>query len=375
MGQRQPDGTMIPAHLASTSMGEAEDIGMLSDMTLRLGEVVEIIYPDNAKSKTGRFIEYTVDCFSRESGSIGTKVRYEGVLLSNLFGNGADIFKFTLRLSNKKENEDGTVGLGAKVLILCQNGESASSFIIGGVRDTSTETTSDSKDDGHHLLWKFNGIGVNINKDGELALTFGGATDVDGKLSEGVDKNNAGAGITLKKDGSLEIQDAATLQKIQIVHPDGKIHIEASKLLETVASDGTTIDSANGLVKITSKGTKIGGDAAVDALVMGTTYRSKEIDLHTTMLASLTKMATLLGTVATLNSTIGITLVGIGVSFAAPIVGPVVAAPQVGIAAVTFFAMSTAVSSLAAEVANIIQAIAKFEAGASSYLSKKNTTD
>ncbi len=49
----------------------------------------------------------------------------------------------------------------------------------------------------------FNGIDLAINKDGELTLTYSGATGLDGKPAENTDTEAAGTVVKISKDGNL----------------------------------------------------------------------------------------------------------------------------------------------------------------------------
>jgi len=369
------DGTVIPSYLGIRQRGVAEDTGNFTNTALRIGEVKAIVWPDSDQSVTKSYVEYTVEVSHRDGGGPAVSTLYTNCLLANTFGSGGDKFKFTLRADPSQNAKDTGLGIGAKVLLLCANGESTRTYILSGIRDPESDNTKDQQDEGHHLLWEFNGTRATINKDGELSVMFRGATKNDGTLASGVSQGNGESSISFKKDGTLELVDAGSSQKLTFDHPGRKITVIAASNLETHAPAGTIIDSSTGNVKITSLGTLVGGDAATQSFMMGTTYRAAETILHTTMITALTTMATLLATLAALHATAGAGIAGAAAAHVVPVAGPIIGAPLLLTASVSFIAMGPVIGGLASAVGILIGAVTAFEAGTVTYLSLKNKND
>jgi len=310
---------VIPSHLRIGKTQRFSDGGVFDDIQLHFGEVQEVIYANDERSRSKQFTEYSVYVQYRDPDTkAGVGKIYDNCIISNVFGGVADNVSYNLR-GDKSVSKPSTnrLGLGSKVLLACINGETQFPVIIGAIGDPQDKSQNGDADQklGHYFRFTFNGIVVLINNDGEVSITRNGPTKIDGSLQDGVDKKTVGASITLNKDG--------------------KIIVKENQALEI-------------------------GDAT-DHFILGDTYRNAEHDMNQSLQTGLQNVAQKL----TIAST---QLAAAGASMATPITGAVAAAPNVTSASVQ---LALAV----AELNKMATAIAKMEAQAKKYLSSKNKTD
>lgn len=297
------------------------------------GEVKDIIYPEDTRSRSKAFVEYEVNVQYRQGSGPGVSRLFTTCFIGNLFGGTADKISYTLRKDTVKNREGDGVGVGSKVQLLCVNADLFNVVIIGGFRDPA-DPNQDSLSQGHNLFFEFNGIRAVINDDGELTLTYQGKTQVDGTLDASADANADGSTLVFSKDGSITSTSPDGKQSIKIDHSAHTISIVADTELDITSS---------GNVVIKSTGVKNG--AATDAWVLGTTYRAAEDNLLASISSSMTVIAASL------------------MQAGNPITAP------------TFTVAQPALIAAGLQALKIVGAIASFEAGSQSYLSTKNLTD
>jgi hypothetical protein len=278
MAEFLEDGSVIPSQYSVERAGNYGD--SWQNPVLRVGEVQEVIYPDDIRSISKRVIEYRVSVQHHDTAmNTSSKRDYLNCFLINPLGGLADKFHYTLRGENssnrsKRENGTGAVGKGSKVLVLCINGNHRNAIIIGGVRDKADTYDKDNntKDQnlGHHLHFVFNGLDCWINKDGELSVACGGATKIDGTVDDSVQTAVVGTKIQMLKDGTfqvstkdgeevlvldrknhkLELHTANSEQYFRLDHGNHKVQLQAKNELDMTVTDGR--------VKIKSKGVDVG---------------------------------------------------------------------------------------------------------------------
>jgi hypothetical protein len=227
------DRDVIHSSLSIQSTEQFSDGGVFDNNSLRLGEIQKIIYPKDDDSRSKVFIEYNVYVQQLENGT-GAGVLYTNCLLVNLLAGLADEFHYTLRVpktpSLAELKEKKGLGFGSKVLILCLDGQRTRAYILGGVRDPRDERDKESKDLGHHLNFEFNGIGVFINKDGELTLTYKGKTLIDGKVD--AKDEQVGTYFRLDEDGNALLSDKDGKNSLLIDHKNKKVIIKRDEAFE-----------------------------------------------------------------------------------------------------------------------------------------------
>lgn len=350
------DGTVMPGHLSCPSIPTYDNGQAFSNIELRLGEVQNIIYPNDPKSISKSIVEYNVFVQHRANGTAATRM-YQNCILINPIASLADKAFWTLRTSDSatKQGANG-LGLGSKVLILCVNGETNNAIIVGGVRDQKDTDDLNAKALGHHLEFIFNGIKFFINNDGELNVNYGGKTSADGKTN--VSDSSRNTNLSFLKDGTFNVKtddgNGSTEQSIEINHTNKSINLKAKEHWNVDVSGNISIN-ADAICEIKTAGVKLGN--ATDSMMLGTTYRNSESTLHATMQSGLTALAAQIGLAGASLTTAG--------SF------PVYAGPaQAGVAAAGA-ALTTAVANITA----MIIALSTFESSGALFLSTKNSLD
>lgn len=277
-----------------------DDGGAFGDVSLRVGEVLELVYPEDPRSQTKRFIEYRVLVRHRANKTAVTK-EYVGCCLWNPLGGFVDRATWTLR-GDQQAGQKGRPAKGSKVLLLCINGERANPVILGGIRDQRDESEAKgaAKERGHFLELEFNGLNVEIDDSGALKVLRKGPTDADGKLDENKVKPDAvGAFIRFGANGGIAIgtfeakdeNDERPLQRLVLDHHNRQVSLDADKALNvtvvggaTVTAKGVTVEAAEDgvLVKAAKKNVTLsapGGQVKVGAgakekMVLGDTLVS-----------------------------------------------------------------------------------------------------
>ncbi len=225
---------IIPSFLMGPGDTFAGDSSYANNILLRLGEVQEVIPPTSPKSRSRKVNEYRVFVQVVENGTAITTM-YENCVLSNLFGGFADQLRYSLRAEKNADTKDsqrqpGQPGKGAKVLLLCLNGETHSPMIIGGLRDSEMDAKDDEKK-GHNLFFSFNGVEIEIDKDGALALTVKGATTADNKPAEGVATDALPSKVSVGKDGKITASTKDGKNQV-VIEQTGKITVTAESEIE-----------------------------------------------------------------------------------------------------------------------------------------------
>lgn len=358
---RMPNGDVLPSHVDVGYTPHYDGGDSFNNFALRFGEVQEIIWPDDTRSRSKKFVEYRVYVQER-SNATGNGRMYEGVILMNSLAGLADRSFFTLRGEDSaSQTKNNRLGLGSKVLMLCINGETNNAVIIGGLRDETdvSEEKTKAKDLKHHLYWVFNGISVYIDDDGEFLLTYGGKTKADGTTD--VDKKMRGTRMAFLKDGSWNINtrdpndpDNNQEQFIFLDHKNHKtIHqakdewqCQVHGKAKFVADDGVHLNDAT------------------DLMLLGESHRKAQKQMHNLLKSMLQSLQSLV-------QTAGAQLLAASTANAVPLVGGAMAAPS-------FAAAAAALTAAAPLIGQMGQAINTFEQTASSsndFLSKKHKND
>jgi len=210
--------------------------GMFENTRLRLGEVQERIPPTDPRNISKMVDEYRVYVQHSDGGTMVGRI-YDYCVLSNTFGSIADNLKYTLRATpsaiNKDSQKNNGAGKGAKVLLLCINGDTRNAIIIGGIHDSKEVK---DKSEGHHLNFVFNGVAININDAGELTLNIHGKTDLDGKTEDDV-----GSSVKIDKDGNISVKANGEV-KVEC----GNAVIDSDKI--ELGGSNLSLDPGNGVV-------------------------------------------------------------------------------------------------------------------------------
>ncbi len=227
---RLKNGTVVPHYMGVRSSADRAPGGYFDEVSLRVGEVTDIVYSNDARNVTGD-TEYIVDVWRRQGNGAQERLSFH-CMQADGFGSIADFLRFSLRSSTV--TQDGqALSNGATVLVACLNGDRSQAYIIGAIpqpnRDSVDPTT------GRYLRSRFNGVEMAINDDGSFSLTVPGATDTDGK-PDGRDGDNHGSKVTFAANGDITIDDQNG-DTVKVSPGSKTIAIEAGSNLTEHAGD------------------------------------------------------------------------------------------------------------------------------------------
>ena len=210
-----PNGAVLPHGL----LGHDESAMMngfnksYKNFPLRMG-IVTASYPvGDEKNAHGLTPEYDVMVFEQHEDKGATTITYKNCMSAEGFGSIADYFEANLRPMKKKTNKGSTTlkgQNGAIVLLLCLDGMSDKGIIIKSLTHPDRKSNLTSADP--HLEGEYNGVHVVVNADGSTSLTFKGATDNDGKVT---DSSQGDTVMSIEKDGSFQIKHKAITQRLE----------------------------------------------------------------------------------------------------------------------------------------------------------------
>lgn len=291
-----PDGSVAPSFLELQGPPDAMRDQTSNEFALRVGTIVASYAPDVDESLTKSAWEYDVSCVITDGMGQPTQLVYQHAVLASAFGSISDYFLWAPRISEKsksptdKPDQDALLQ-GSTVCLLAPNGNSSTSaLILCGAQHFKAPTADKKYGDGPLMRFEYNGVNVEINKDGELTLTRKGPTKIDGTPVKDDDKD-VGATITLDAKGRVNISSPDLKQFTIWGREDGDIQHSADKKM--------TFNVDNGKIETTaSQGVKLGG---TEPLVLGNKYTQAEsnflqgmTNFMTTLLVTLTAVGTAL---------------------------------------------------------------------------------
>ena len=234
-----------------------------SNISMKEGVVVDVIYPDDARNLSKTSIEYNVVVleYSQKQGT--NIVQYKNCTTYDLFGTANNYLNYTLQPSSTdlntltNNNSPSAFKDGARVLLLCVGGLSmaGAAVIVGGRNNITSPKYSSS--DGQFYDFNFNGINYNVNNDGELTITFNSPS-----TQAGVQSNAAAAGTQIKidKQGHFTVLDNKgqkisidrDAQQISIGNGSESVVVDKGAKSITLKSGGDETFNAGGKLDVTS---------------------------------------------------------------------------------------------------------------------------
>jgi len=209
------NGTVLPSHLLGVSPHTMTEGFKKSfqNTGLRVGVIVQTYDITDTNNVSKLVPEYDVLVFEQNENSGSTPITYKNCPSSQGLGSIADFLEYKLRKLEKKTTPGVTPQLagqnGAVVLVLCLNGMSDTGVIVGALYHPDRPTTLTG--DKLHLEGEYNGVNIKVNDDGSCSLTFMGATDNDGKVTDTSQGNTV---ISIEKDGSYQVNHKTITQRL-----------------------------------------------------------------------------------------------------------------------------------------------------------------
>jgi hypothetical protein len=210
MNNRLPSGSFAPSGLLEVETEKLTGFNQtFNNVSLKMGHVVAVYETTDKGNLNGVTPEYDVVVQERRDQSAPTPITYKNCVMADLFGGAADFMEYRLRgqeTVEKKEKSGEKIARfqdGSIVLLMCLNGFNETAIIIGGAKHPKRKTKL-TKDAGHAFAAEFNGLSIDVDKEGALTIGFKGATDNAGKAKSA---SVGGSFIKIKKDGSVEVSD------------------------------------------------------------------------------------------------------------------------------------------------------------------------
>lgn len=268
------DGSVLPSVISQGTLPSAKNL-IQNAIALKPGIVTAIYYTDDEKNLSKKEIEYDVAVSEISHGST-TISNYRNCKAIDLFGMSNNNQTQTYQ----PDKDDGVPKNGSCVLVLCANGrpDGGNAFIIGG--HSHPGKTKHTKDMGQFYEFNFNGINININKEGEYSLTFNTPIDAKGKKK---DEKAAGTSLKIDKTGKLKISDNENqsweidrvaqksqwtngAETIVIDKKNKKVELQSSGELSTKSKKSTSIESEDKInVKAKADMSVSAGNLSVEA--------------------------------------------------------------------------------------------------------------
>jgi len=219
------NGAVLPSGLLGNDPGQllAGFNKSYKNSALRIGVIKETYPVSHDLNKSKLTTEYDVTVIEQNEDRGATTILYRNCMSAEGLGSVADFFERTLRKTKKKTRKGDAVNTkgqnGAIVLLLCLDGMSDKGIIMGSLTHPDRKTTL--KDEDPHLEGEYNGVNIKVEKDGSCTLTFKGATDNDGKVTDSSQGNTT---VKIEKDGSYQVDHKTITQRFA---KDGKASLTA----------------------------------------------------------------------------------------------------------------------------------------------------
>lgn len=238
------DGGIIPSGIPISKKKQRSDQHKF--MSLKIGQIVSIVYPDDPKSTSKKRIEYIVEidgqdylnCVDARNGG-GINNYYEKVKKDSTYSSTGELGPSTFN-----EQIDGEL-----VYVLFLDGDGDIPIIIGSAQHPLTEHKP-KKEDGIFSIERFNGIEFFIDKDGNFSLSQVGIKNNKGEVQN---PDGVGSKISLYSNGNIEMNastvdengDVQTELKMNFTKSTGKFEVAASGNTATMDANGIVINDAN----------------------------------------------------------------------------------------------------------------------------------
>lgn len=237
--------SVISSYFRTVGKPTGKDVKMLG-AKVYVGQVERVHFTDDATNVSKQFVEYDVSVRDENGGqTIYKNVRAEGPLGgSNDFSEiilepNEFPFRGKLNTSNIFSNKNGTL-----VYLAFRDNSLDKPYIEGCV--DHPRAPSAVRSDGIRYLAQFRGVEFNINKEGELIITYNGGKSADGSNPRA---STAPTTVKIDQNGDFSITNNKNHQ-FTISRNDSKITISVPNNTFEIDQTAGTITSTNANGKI-----------------------------------------------------------------------------------------------------------------------------
>jgi hypothetical protein len=239
-----------------------------SDTSMKVGTIIAAYSPSDKGNFSQSVWEYDVAAMTSRGMESATTTIYRNCHMQSYFGGIADKCLWTPNVQVNEKDASGNptakiTSPGTTVLIECVQGITFYGVIVGAVQPEGAGPETEDFGDGSGGMvptyaWQYNGVRVDINKDGEVTITRKGPTKPDGSFvngpsstppADGFTTTNttsndsaANASIFFDKDGNVTAQTGDGKNIITLDVKNGKISITADKEIDIKAGSKVVID-------------------------------------------------------------------------------------------------------------------------------------
>lgn len=273
--RKLPSGAILPSGLLKQDFQQKMSAfnRTYANYGLKVGIVTAVYDKDDNKNINKIGPEYDVVAIEQNMDLAITALTYKNCLAADMFGAIADFLTFKRRVRTKafRKGSELVPGEqdGALVLLLCLDGASDKAVIVGSVEHPGREAAL-TEEDGHALIGEFNGLGIEIDKEGALSIRFKGATDTEGNPLDG---SVGGSFFKITANGSIQINDdngqSLTLNKDNqstTMRSAGDTRIDAGDKMDILSGADLAIKSGgSGNIEITNAATLSAKSITIDS--------------------------------------------------------------------------------------------------------------
>lgn len=252
--RRLPGGSVLNSSLLSIE--DSEQVSAFNatykNFGLKAGIIVRSLEKDDEDNLSKLGPEYDVLVIEQDGSRSISAIQYKNCMTMDTFGSIADFFEFRYRSQTKEGGDDGRNPEkqdGSIVLMLCLDGSAEKGIIVGALKhpSRSEELTKDME---NHLHGEFNGLNIQVDKDGAFKIEFKGPRSNDGTYTN---EEAAGSYFEIDKDGNTEIS-TNNEEFIKLDKQNKNVSIGAGANIQVSASEEITVESGSTLTH------KIGSD-------------------------------------------------------------------------------------------------------------------
>jgi len=241
MSDELPGGSVLNSSLLGEE--EANDVSAYNathkNFALKAGIVVDLFEIDDERNLGKLGPEYDVLVIEQDENKGINAIRYKNCVTAESFGNISDFFEVKLRKQTKEEGDAGRNPAkqnGSLVLLLCLDGAAEKGIILKALKHPSRKEKLDKS---LHMHGEYNGLNIQVDKDGAFKLEFKGPRDDNGKYTN---TKAGGSYMEIDKTGKIEL-NSGNNDYIKIDKEKKDISVNAGNNISGKAKKDISLDA------------------------------------------------------------------------------------------------------------------------------------